>query len=95
MRHTDDPSYVQKVPIPNVPFVRVPYSKNKFRTDSLSAISLEMAELVASIKQANTPEIEYMTDPLVKGVFTLRLLLFSTKILRLNIDYTITKKQRM
>lgn len=68
MRYTDDPTYFQKVPIPNVPFVSLPLAKRAFRTDSLSAISLETTELVASIKQANTPHVEYMTDTLIKGM---------------------------
>lgn len=67
MRPTNDPTYVQKIPVPNIPFVRTPFSRTGFRTDSVSVISQETVELVATIKQANTREVEWKTDSLIKG----------------------------
>lgn len=68
MRETNDPTYFQRIPVPNVPFVRLPLAKRNFRTDSISALALEAVELVAGTKQANTIEVEYMTDTLTKGM---------------------------
>ena len=66
-----DPNAVSTIPVPNVPKVRVPYTEDHFRTDSCSALALDMMELVATINQAATPEVEYMTDALTKGMIGL------------------------
>lgn len=63
-----DPNYFNGIPVPNVPKVRVPYTDEKFRTDSASALALDVVELVATIAQADTPEVEYMTDGMTRGM---------------------------
>ena len=66
-----DPHAVNTIPVPHVPKVRVPYTEDHFRTDSCSALALDMMELVATINQSNTVEVEYMTDALTRGMIGL------------------------
>ena len=67
MRQGND-NYFTAIPVPNIPKVRLPFTEDTFYTDSISALALDVTEVVATIKQANTIEVEYMTDSLIKGM---------------------------
>ena len=67
MRPGND-NYFTEIPVPNIPKVRLPFTEDTFYTDSLSALALDVTELIVTIKQANTIEVEYMTDSIIKGM---------------------------
>ena len=47
--------------------MRVPLARSSFRTDSLSALALNVVEIVASVKQVQHPPVEYMADSVLCG----------------------------